>query len=598
MLRKIFVGVCACVAIMLCAMPLAASSSADTAGAVHTVGFGSSTFDQYTNSPSLTSQEWLRSHLWRMGVFSPYFDSKTSWYKNGWLYKDSYAIYTEEEVANEHPEWVLHGASGEKLYIPWGCSSGTCPQYAGNIANAGFRSWWIEAAKASLAHGYRGLFIDDVNMEFRVSNGNEQQVAPIDPATGQPMTYEAWRRYMAQFMTQIRAALPGVEIVHNAIWFADSPARQADTYIQQEESSADYIYLERGVNDSGLTGGSGEWSLNSFLSYAEHINALGKGVVLGNSATNQQGTAYDLASYFLISDGNDGISIGNATPQNWWPGWETQLGVALGSRYTWDGLQRRDFTSGLVLVNGPGAATQTVHLDAPMYNTEGELVSSVTLPATSGAILRSTTPAISPVSASDPEDASTPESPATSGDTTTSRPGGSSSSESTSLSSNSLTSTALSDPSSSKSTSSSPGSSKPTSGRKRTPGATPHHTRTIIKRSRIDRSSNLVARSTSARARAVSASSSSAGAAAGQAWIDGTVVNATAGSVVIHVQILRDHSWTTTQRALVGVSSHGAFVSSVALAPGQRYRVCATYRGAHGYSPSRSGYRLLELKAR
>jgi hypothetical protein len=519
--------------------------------------------------------------MWRMTVYAPYFDSKTSWYKNGWLYKDAYALYTNEHVATEHPEWVLHSASGEKLYIPYGCSGGTCPQYAGNIADAGFRAWWIEQAKASLAHGYRGLFVDDVNMEFRVGNGDEQQVAPIDPATGQPMTSEAWRRYMAQFMVQIRTELPGVEIVHNAIWFADSPTRQSEPYIQQETSSANYVYLERGVNDSGLTGGSGEWSLSAFLSYAEEVNARGTGVVLGNEATNRQGESYDLASYFLISNGNDGIDVGDATPQNWWSGWEVQLGEGLNSRYTWSGLQRRDFTNGMVLVNGPGAATQTVHLASPMYNAEGELVSSVTLPAASGAILRSADPIVAPITAS----GSSPETPAIPGGSTTpSSPTGTGSTSPKSTSSKA--SSGSSSPTSSKSDSGSSKSTSPVS------APTSHHTatHTIVKASRIAGAAAESIKSAKTRAHAASSSS-----AAEQALIDGTVVNATAGSVVIQVQVLRAQHWTTVRRVTVGVSSQGTFARHLALAPRSRYRVRAVYQGADGCSPSRSGYRLLAL---
>ena len=101
------------------------------------------------------------------------------------------------------------------------------------------------------------MFVDDVNMEFRVSDGHEQQIAPIDKATLRPMTYDAWRSYMAQFMEEIRAGLPAAEIVHNALWLADSPTRTADPYVRREIQAADYINLERGVNDAGLTGRSG-----------------------------------------------------------------------------------------------------------------------------------------------------------------------------------------------------------------------------------------------------------------------------------------------------------------------------------------------------
>src|SRR5258708_36319206 len=113
----------------------------------------------------------MRRHLWRMLVYSPYFDSRLSWYPNGLAYLDLYAIYTGAALATQHPEWILKDATGNKLYIPWGCSNGACPQFAGDISNLAFRQWWIGQAQTLLAKGYKGLFIDDVNMEFRVGNG-------------------------------------------------------------------------------------------------------------------------------------------------------------------------------------------------------------------------------------------------------------------------------------------------------------------------------------------------------------------------------------------------------------------------------------------
>src|SRR5204862_2225144 len=95
-----------------------------------------------------------------------------------------------------------------------------------------------------------------------------------------PMTYDAWRGYMARFMEEIRAALPHTEIAHNAIWFAAPPARAADPYVRRQIKSADYIALERGINDAGLTGGQGGSSVNAFLSYIDAVHSLRRGVSL------------------------------------------------------------------------------------------------------------------------------------------------------------------------------------------------------------------------------------------------------------------------------------------------------------------------------
>jgi hypothetical protein len=357
-------------------------------GVVHFLGGTNSSFDRYTSGQDPGYGAFLRGHFWRMVVYSSYFDDKTRWYPNGWVYKDAYAIYPGSALAREHPEWILHDGAGRALFIPFACSRGTCPQYAADISNARFRRDWIASASAALAHGYRGLFIDDVNMDFRVGDGNGNPVAPVDPATGKSMTYVAWRRYMAQFMEQVRAALPHVEIVHNVIWPADSPIRTADPYIGREIRAADYINLERGVNDTGLRGGTGPFSLRSMFAYIDAVHGLGRGVSLDGDAAEAAGIEYSLASYFLISNGNDLVSAHGMTPVHWWQGFDVNLGEAAGPRTQWKGLLRRDFSNGMSLVAEPESGTHSVRLPSAMRSLDGRVVTSLTLGPASGVVLR------------------------------------------------------------------------------------------------------------------------------------------------------------------------------------------------------------------
>src|SRR4051794_35192366 len=77
-----------------------------------------SEFDAYTNSPSSAQQQWMRDHFARMvGVFSPYFDSKLSWFPNAWIYMDLYSIKTDSPLVSQHPDWILKDSSGNRMYI-------------------------------------------------------------------------------------------------------------------------------------------------------------------------------------------------------------------------------------------------------------------------------------------------------------------------------------------------------------------------------------------------------------------------------------------------------------------------------------------------
>jgi len=377
----------ALLAIALVAIVLAlsgASTRRRDQGAVRFLGGSNPAFDAFTSGRDPAYGAFLRQHFSRLVVYSPYFDSRTRWYPRAWAYQDAYAIYRGSALAREHPQWILKDAAGNPLFIPFACAQGVCPQLAADISDPAFRSKWIAGARAALAHGYRGLFIDDVNLALRVGDGNGNPIAPIDRGTGRPMTDQAWRRYMAQFTAQIRAAFPHVEIAHNVEWLAGA----SDPYVRQELRAADYINLERGVNDPALTGGSGPYALRSLFAYVDAVHALGRGVVLDGDAGQQPGIEYELASYLLLSTGGDLVSAHGMTPLHWFAGFDVNLGEASGPLRTWQGVLRRDFTGGMSLVAEPESGAHVLHLPAPMRTLDGRVVRSVTLGPAQGAVLQ------------------------------------------------------------------------------------------------------------------------------------------------------------------------------------------------------------------
>ncbi|HEV2769302.1 MAG TPA: putative glycoside hydrolase [Solirubrobacteraceae bacterium] len=381
---------------MLCAaLPTGAASAGPAeAGGVKFFKRTDSSFDGYTTAAAPDFQAWMREKFFRAEVWSPYFDDKTAWYPQGLASRNLYAIYREDAATvAAHPEWVLRDAGGAPLYIPWGCSGGVCPQYAGDVGSRSFRRAWIKRARAVLAHGYRGLWIDDVNLEFRVGDGEGRWRAPMDPRTGREMTWENWRRYVAEFVEEIRAAFPKAELLHNAIWFAVQPVRSGDPYVRRQIAAADRVNLERGVNDAGLTGGTGQWSLHAFLDHVDAVHEAGRTVVLDAFDDTAAGREYNLAAYFLVSRGGDGVGLASMTPETWWTMYDAELGAPLGARASWSGLLRRDFERGIVLVNEPGAPQRTVDLGEALLDSSGRTVSSVTLDGGRGAVLRRAAPA-------------------------------------------------------------------------------------------------------------------------------------------------------------------------------------------------------------
>ncbi len=356
------------------------------AGQVRFYNVADSDFDRYSKNPDVKHEEWMRKHYLRMQTYSPYFDSRLAWFPNAWAYKDAYAIKPQWPEFREHPDWVLRDAAGRMLYIPWGCADGSCPQYAGDFGNPAFRAHWIARARALIDKGYKGLWIDDVNLAWRVGNGNAKHVKPIDPRTGKTMTLEDWRRYFSEFLEEIRHALPDIEIAHNSIWYAGAPI---DPFISRQIDAADYINLERGATDKGLQGGQGRYGFESFLRFIDFVQQRGRAVIMmdyGKTVTERE---YGLAAWFLISAGRDMMSSSRlqwTAPDSFWSGYQLDLGPAVGRRFKWRGLLRRDFRCGVVLLNQPEADRISVSLPDDLLTLSGTPVRFASLAASQAAI--------------------------------------------------------------------------------------------------------------------------------------------------------------------------------------------------------------------
>ena len=389
----------------------AASAQAGApAGRVNLAQAAESSFDRYTLDPRPAEQRWMSDHYWRLRTYAPYFDSRLSWFGGAWAYYDAYAIYRGSSLAGQHPEWILKDAQGRNLYIPYDCNGTTCSQNAADIGSPAWRRHFIDNAKALIAQGYKGIFVDDVNFAFSVSDGAGNHVDPIDPRTGQPMAHATWQRYLAEFMEQLRAELPqDAEIVQNQVYFHAGPA---NPYVRRAIDAATHIEIERGVNDSGIYGGGGQFGFETVLAWIDYTHSRGKGVVYDVQA--DWGREYALSTYFLNSNGRDGIGMDSGgVPDDWWQGYETDLGAPLGARYGWNGVFRRDFEHGTVLVNQPGAADP--HALARVRASSASTARPsrrLTLAARDGVVLTRAASAAADVSASTPAPAAPASAPA------------------------------------------------------------------------------------------------------------------------------------------------------------------------------------------
>ncbi|MGZ5360387.1 MAG: putative glycoside hydrolase [Solirubrobacterales bacterium] len=369
-------------------------------GRVNFIRNATSPFDRHLTASTSAERRWMAAAYWRIRGYDPFFadSGALDWAPPAHVYEDLYAIYrdvpADQQLLADHPDWVLRDPAGRALFIPYDCNGQTCTQYAADFGNPAFRGWWISRLLSVLARGYRGVFIDDVNMEMRVSDGFGRDVRPLDPRTGRSMRNADWRRYLAEFTEQIRTALPpAIEIVHNAHWWID----RDDPFVQRQLAAADLIELERGYTDPGLGEGAGRFGFRTLMAHVDWLHSLGKSVILEPHGLDPARQEFELAGYFLTRAGEDAIASDyRSDPGDFSPAWLTDLGAPRGRRELGAGIWRRHFDGGLVLLNEPGGRPRTVRMDPPHLDLAGREVSQLTLAGGRGAVLRRIQPASAP----------------------------------------------------------------------------------------------------------------------------------------------------------------------------------------------------------
>ena len=138
--------------------------------------------------------------------------------------------------------------------------------------------------------------------------------------------------------------------------------------------AADWVNVERGCSDPGLTAGTGEWSLRALLDYVDRVHQAGVPVIWQPYARTARQREYNLACLLLTRRGRDLLADQDARPSRWWAGFDTDPGTPSGSRYDWQALIRRDFTRAIVLLNPPGEPPRTVALDGRYVRVDGTAV--------------------------------------------------------------------------------------------------------------------------------------------------------------------------------------------------------------------------------
>jgi hypothetical protein len=372
------------------------------AGHINVLDHWGSASDQYVGN--IANNTFYQNKIDRAIVYGG--APNAGWFTNSWYYADMAAIYDPLHPAHIGPPLttrqiseILRDASNNLLWIPWGSSSGGhMPQYAADHGNADWRlDFRTQRIEPGINTGYIGTRLDDVNPGgVNTCNGTGTMVPAIDPRTpGVQMTTANWRRYIAEQIEEIRALYPAPhELLANIPWFSGNSGNFLgfnDPYIARIIQAADFMEFERGINDGGITGDNWTWSWQHMFMLVDYCHSVGTNIVWQTYATDHVSIEYQLAVYFLCSNGGDytGGSMVSSNPATYWSAFDIELGSALSNRYVWNGLQRRDFQNGFVIACMPGGAPVTnLSLGGNFRDVDNNFVTTVTMGTSRGKVYR------------------------------------------------------------------------------------------------------------------------------------------------------------------------------------------------------------------
>jgi hypothetical protein len=298
----------------------------------------SSYFDQFA---TLTNVQWVRSHVSVIKGYPPF--------------SDTYVTLFDMPVVGYHDP-ATEGFSP--------LTSSSIERYVGKV-------------ERDANVGYVGTFIDDVNWSSGFRDGN--QSTSLEPEESK----------LADLIEAVHTAEPEATIEINSQYHDIWPRMKAgDPNVERALRYVTVVNKEFGVGPTAGISTARDYA--EFFQFVDALHVKGIHVSMAGDwhSITPATMEYNLATYFLASDGVDFVGGENQSPLNWWNGFNVDLGDALGPRErSPSGVWTRKFSGGVVYTVEPGAATQTIQLGKPMHSQQWGSVESVTLAAGQGAVL-------------------------------------------------------------------------------------------------------------------------------------------------------------------------------------------------------------------
>ena len=270
-------------------------------------------------------------------------------------------------TVNAHESWFWHNRENQRV------ASSNDGKLLMNVSDPGFRAHWRDSLIRQVEDGdYEAIFLDSASPALLQGEAR----SPADPRlsadgvrtnTFDELGGRSWIAAWEDWITALDRALSAREIP-----LIPNVGSLVTTWDNTNYSLAAGAFSE-GFLDPGF-------STQDWKAAADQTLALvrrNKIVILQNylpSANDVARRRFLLASYLLVKGARTYVAYFAADPFEWYPEWDLDLGAAHTSAVTmedlsWNGIYRRDFDKGVILVN-PGTSAVQVTLEATFNRVE------------------------------------------------------------------------------------------------------------------------------------------------------------------------------------------------------------------------------------
>jgi hypothetical protein len=279
-------------------------------------------------------------------------------------------------TVSPHETWFWHNQLNQRV------TSNQDGKFLMNVSEPAFQMYWRDSIAEQVRAGdYDGVFLDSASPALLQWEAR----APLDsrllgagvrtntfPELGGKNWITAWQDWIGQLDRSLAAQ--GIPLIPNAGAFAT-------TWDNTDYSLTAGVFAE-GFCDPRQTTDDWKAAVNQILSLVR----ANKIVILQNYLSSPADLAkrrYLLASYLLLKGSRTYIVYFASSTLEWYPEWNLDLGTAQRTAtevgdLLWNGIYRRDFSKGMVLVN-PTLRPVRINLGATFQRVE---------PQGGGAVLR------------------------------------------------------------------------------------------------------------------------------------------------------------------------------------------------------------------